>query len=111
MEFPKSFKNEELNKKWIELKKIRDVCNISIEEKRTNKEIGSSLEASLTINLNKKIFDLIEDIDFAELCITSYAQVLETELDEIVVSTTKAEGKKCSVCWKINKNECKRHPV
>ena len=47
MEFPKSFKNEELNKKWIELKKIRDVCNISIEEKRTNKEIGSSLEASL----------------------------------------------------------------
>ena len=55
MEFPKSFENEQLNKKWIELKKIRDICNISIEEKRASKEIGSSLEANLTINLNKNL--------------------------------------------------------
>ena len=53
IEFPDSFKNEKLNKKWIDLKKIRDICNISIEEKRANKEIGSSLEANLTINLNE----------------------------------------------------------
>ena len=51
--FPESFKNEDLNKKWIELIKIRDICNISIEEKRASKEIGSSLEAELKINLNK----------------------------------------------------------
>ena len=56
MEFPKSFENEKLNKKWIELKKIRDVCNISIEAKRASKEIGSSFEANfnLIINLNEK---------------------------------------------------------
>ena len=53
MKFPKSFENEKLNEKWIELKKIRDICNISIEAKRASKEIGSSLEANLTINLNK----------------------------------------------------------
>ena len=47
MKFPKSFENIKLNKKWIELKKIRDICNISIEEKRASKEIGSSLEANL----------------------------------------------------------------
>ena len=110
MKFPKSFENEKLNKKWEELKKIRDICNISIEEKRTNKEIGSSLEVDLTINLNKKISNLISGVDFAELCITSNAQIVETELDEITASAIKAEGKKCSVCWKINKGGCKRHP-
>ena len=50
LEFPESFYNENLNQKWLELIKIRNVCNISIEEKRASKEIGSSLEASLKIN-------------------------------------------------------------
>ena len=54
-EFPDKFKNEKLSKKWIELIKIRDICNISIEEKRASKEIGSSLEASLKIELNQKL--------------------------------------------------------
>ena len=36
MKFPKTFDNEKLNKKWEELKKIRDICNISIEAKRSN---------------------------------------------------------------------------
>ena len=48
IEFPKSFENKKLNEKWIELKKIRDICNISIEAKRATKEIGSSLEAKST---------------------------------------------------------------
>ena len=34
--------------------KIRDICNLSIEEKRASKEIGSSLEADLEIKLSKK---------------------------------------------------------
>ena len=28
---------------------------------------------------------------------------------EIVVKTTKAEGQKCPVCWKINVKLCERH--
>jgi len=55
MKFPKFFENDQLNKKWIELKKIRDVCNVSIETKRASKEIGSSLEANLVISLNKNL--------------------------------------------------------
>ena len=58
MKFPKSFNNEKLNKKWIELKKIRDICNISIDYKRVNKEIGSSLETNFSFNLNKKLLIL-----------------------------------------------------
>jgi len=111
IEFPRSFENEKLNIKWAELKKIRDISNISIEAKRASKEIGSSLEANLTISLNEKLFKITEKTNFAELCITSDAKIEKTELDEITVITTKAEGEKCSVCWKINKNGCKRHPI
>jgi isoleucyl-tRNA synthetase len=111
MKFPKSFENEELNKRWIELKKIRDICNVSIEEKRANKEIGSSLEANLIINVNQELFKITENIDLAELCITSSADIVKVETNIISVQTIKAEGKKCSVCWKINKNRCERHSV
>ena len=109
IEFPKSFENEKLNKKWEELKKIRDICNISIEEKRANKEIGSSLEANLIINLNKNLYKIINNIDFSELCITSSVKIKESDSEQVIVKTTKAEGNKCPVCWKINKEKCERH--
>jgi isoleucyl-tRNA synthetase len=108
MEFPKSFENEKLNKKWVELKKIRDICNISIESKRVSKEIGSSLEANLIINLNKNLYEILGNIDFSELCITSSAIVQETNEKDVTAETTKAEGNKCPVCWKINKDKCAR---
>jgi isoleucyl-tRNA synthetase len=108
LEFPKNFKNENLNQKWIELIKIRNVCNISIEEKRASKEIGSSLEASLKINLDKKLNVISKDIDFSELCITSSAEVSYFENFETNVQTSKAEGSKCEVCWKITEKPCSR---
>jgi isoleucyl-tRNA synthetase len=112
IKFPKSFENEILNKKWIKLKKIRDICNISIEAKRTSKEIGSSLEANLIINLNEELLKITENINFSELCITSGAKIKKNEEEEEVsVETIKAEGVKCSVCWKINKDGCERHPL
>tara|TARA_Y100000389_G_C17222066_1_gene393817 strand:- start:151 stop:696 length:546 start_codon:yes stop_codon:yes gene_type:complete len=111
IEFPKQFENKELNKKWLELKRIRDICNISIEAKRANKEIGSSLEANLSISLNEELFEITKNTNFSELCITSDAKIEKTDSDEVSVITFKAEGKKCPVCWKINKNGCKRHQI
>ena len=111
IKFPKSFENTKLNEKWIELKKIRDICNISIETKRASKEIGSSLEANLTININKEQLNFIENIDLAELCITSEVNIIKTNDKEIKVETKKAEGEKCPICWKISKNGCQRHAI
>jgi isoleucyl-tRNA synthetase len=108
LQFPKIFKNEKLNQKWLQFIKIRNVCNISIEEKRASKEIGSSLEASLKINLDKKLSEISKDVDFSELCITSSAEVSYLENSETKVQTTKAEGSKCQVCWKITKDACSR---
>ena len=110
LKFPISFKNENLNQKWLELIKIRNVCNISIEEKRASKEIGSSLEADLKIQISKKLKKLTENTDFSELCITSKAEVNYKDDIETTATTSKAKGSKCPVCWKINEGPCPRHP-
>ncbi len=109
LEFPDKFKNQELNEKWIELIKIRNICNISIEEKRASKEIGSSLEADLKIQLSRKLKKISENTDFSELCITSKAEVIYEDDIEITANTSKAKGNKCPVCWKINEGPCPRH--
>ena len=109
IDLPDFFKNEELDKKWYELIKVRNICNVSIEEKRASKEIGSSLEAELEINLGKKFSEITKGIDFSELCITSKAQISFKEIDEIIVKTYKAKGTKCPVCWKISEKACVRH--
>ena len=109
LNFPSSFKNEALNNKWQELIKIRNICNISIEEKRASKEIGSSLEAELKIDLNDKFKDITKNIDFSELCITSKATISFSTITEVEVNTIKAKGSKCPVCWKISEELCPRH--
>ena len=109
---PSKWNNPDLNNKWTELIKIRDKCNSSIELKRASKEIGSSLEANLKILLNDKLIQLSKGTDFSEICITSGADVDKIKKDdgeEIIIETNKAEGKKCSVCWKIMKDKCERH--
>ena len=106
--FPKKFKNEELEKKWSELIKIRNICNVSIEEKRASKEIGSSLEAEINIQLNNNYKKIITDIDLSELCITSKAKIIYNDSEDIVVNTKKASGDKCPVCWKIRIDRCAR---
>ena len=109
-DYPKKFKNEELEKKWLELIKIRDICNISIEEKRASKEIGSSLEAEINVQLNNSYKKIITNIDLAELCITSKAEITYDDKVDIVVKSKKALGEKCPVCWKISREPCIRHP-
>ncbi len=109
LEFPKKFQNSELNIKWSQLLEIRDSCNLSIEEKRASKEIGSSLEAALTIGLSKKKLSLVEGMDLAELFITSSVDVNANQEDKIIVKTVKASGNKCPVCWKISTKPCIRH--
>ena len=109
LEFPENFKNEKLNNKWHELIRVRNICNISIEEKRASKEIGSSLEAELEISLDKKFEEITKGIDFSELCITSKAAISFNENKEINVKTLKAKGNKCPVCWKISEEVCVRH--
>ncbi len=109
LDYPEKFKNDQLNQKWLSLINIRNICNISIEEKRATKEIGSSLEAKLKINLDNKLYEITKNIDFSELCITSSSEVIYNENIETSAETSKAKGTKCPVCWKIMEEACPRH--
>ena len=111
IKIPNNWGNIKLNEKWLDLKKIRDNCNISIEEKRAEKIIGSSLEAKIELKLKDKFYKKYNNTDFEELFITSEVNVLHDEtIDNDVESlASKADGKKCPVCWKIRKENCERH--
>ena len=106
---PKVWENKTLDTKWKQLFKIRELVNVAIEEKRTNKEIGSSLEAELKITTDSKKFQLLESIDLAEYFITSKADKSESKIkDELVIKVAKSKGVKCPRCWKIFEDKCKR---
>jgi isoleucyl-tRNA synthetase len=111
LNFPEKFKNEKLNIKWKELIIIRNICNVSIEEKRASKEIGSSLEAELEITLDKKYSETVKNVDFSEICITSKAEIFFKENIKTSINVTKASGSKCPVCWKISEDPCAKHPL
>ncbi len=108
VKIPKNWRNDELNKKWTELFKIKQVANIALEEKRSSKEIGSSLEAQVKLSVNEEKFILLKDLDLAEYFIVSKAEKELSDNDEIKVGVIKANGKKCERCWKILETKCNR---
>ena len=111
-ELPKDWKNPQLAEKWHTIRKVRRVATGALELDRQEKRIGSSLEAMITIFIEDESYKAdLKDINFAEISITSAAEVkfektpkdgftLE-EVKGISVKTTKALGKKCGRCWKI----------
>ena len=113
-EIPSSWKNEKLNEKWDKLFSIRQKVNISIEEKRSSKIIGSSLEADVNISLPKNEFEILKTIDAEELFITSKVKkTLSNEKEKgLIITIKKADGNKCIRCWKIvekiKDNKCPR---
>ena len=111
LNFPEKFDNSNLNSKWEQLIKIRDICNLSIEQKRASKDIGSSLEAALIVKLNNENQKFLKNIDLSELCITSSVKIENGDTNEVIVETMKATGEKCPVCWKISSTPCERHKL
>ena len=97
-----------MSEKWSKLYKIKQEANIAIEAKRATKEIGSSLEADIKINVNNKYLKVLENLNLAEYFITSKAEKKLFDKGEIKVEVKKALGKKCEVCWKILEKKCKR---
>ena len=56
------------------------------------------------------MYSLAQNHDFSEICITSSASIsYDNNLEkEIEITSSKAVGNKCPVCWKIRENICKR---
>jgi isoleucyl-tRNA synthetase len=110
-----TFRDEALAAKWEIIRTIRRVVTGALEVARAAKRIGSSLEASPIIYLPKEHMADLFDVDWAEVSITSNAEVVVLNQGEqpppeafklpdaigIGVTIEKAVGIKCARSWKI----------
>src|SRR5262249_34862908 len=102
-----------LAEKWRQIRRVRSVVTGALEIERGLKNIGSSLEAAPRVYVvDDALRELLQDIEFDEICITSQL-VLETgegpqeafrlpEVPGVAVVVTKAQGRKCARSWKIS---------
>jgi isoleucyl-tRNA synthetase len=109
------FRDDALAMKWEIIRTIRGVVTGALEVERAAKNIGSSLEASPIIYLPEMYISHLFDVDWAEVCITSNAEVVVLKHGEdappdafqlehapgIGVVVEKAVGTKCARSWKI----------
>ncbi|MEH6830105.1 MAG: isoleucine--tRNA ligase [Sulfitobacter sp.] len=109
---PADWRNDALAARSETVRAVRRVVTGALEEQRTAKVIGSSLEAGPTVYLSPELAQVITNRDtFADLCITSQITLQEGDapegaftLDDVAgvgVVFAKAEGEKCARCWKV----------
>ena len=110
-----AWRNDALARKWDIIRAVRSVVTGALEIERAAKRIGSSLEASPMIYIPKEFAADLIDVDFAEVAITSSAElhILRDgeeppanafRLDDVPgvgVVAEKAVGTKCARSWKI----------
>ena len=67
-----------------------------MEKKRQEKIIGSSLEASVLIETNRKL----TLADISSVLIVSHIELKSAKTESVIVE--RAEGEKCLRCWKFD---------
>ncbi|MGI8917038.1 MAG: isoleucine--tRNA ligase [Pyrinomonadaceae bacterium] len=89
--------------KWEQLFEVREDVLRALEEARTAKHIGSSLEARVEISAAGATYNLLEQHldDLRYLFIVSQVDVLRAEsaANEVAIKILAAEGNKCERCW------------
>ena len=102
---------DEVNELFGLFFELKDKVNKKLEEARNDKIIGSSLEAVVVLNLDKK-YDIVKDKlgkYLHQLFIVSKIEYVD-DGEEVVV--TLSNGKKCNRCWNyvdhLNNDICDR---
>jgi isoleucyl-tRNA synthetase len=110
---PPSWRDEALAARWDNIRKTRAVVTGALELERADKKIGSSLEAAPQVYLaDADLREVLRGIDFAEVCITSDAQIIAgegppeafrlPEVPGVAVVSARAQGRKCARSWKYS---------
>ena len=111
--FPSISQSEELISKWNRVREIRSEITKAIELEREAGNIGSSLQAELSITADKSDFDLLnslgEDLHFVTITSSAKIQLNNTRL-QIDVRSSKL--RKCGRCWHhtMDAGEDAQHP-
>ncbi|HEX5599778.1 MAG TPA: class I tRNA ligase family protein, partial [Hyphomicrobiaceae bacterium] len=109
---PKAWRDDALAKKWEQVRRVRRVVTGALEIERAAKNIGSSLEAAPDIYVaDEALLDALEDVDMAEVAITSAAQIVPSappvgaftlpDVPGVGVVARRAQGRRCERSWRI----------
>ena len=97
--------------KWAQLIAVRDEVKKVLEQARADKQIGASLEASVTLYCNDAVYALLNSIpmdELADLMIVSQVELVKGEggaasaVEGLGVAAAHATGEKCERCWKYS---------
>ncbi|HEY0282717.1 MAG TPA: isoleucine--tRNA ligase, partial [Rhizomicrobium sp.] len=107
---PAEWQAPALIEKWNRIRSLRRVVTGALEIKRRDKIIGASLEAAPVLYVSDASdAQMLNEIDFAEVAITSAAHVVTREpppdaftlpeVPGVAVTFHHADGDKCARCW------------
>ncbi|HKQ94375.1 MAG TPA: isoleucine--tRNA ligase [Aestuariivirgaceae bacterium] len=110
---PAEWQDAALEEKWQRIREVRRVVTGALEiERQEKKTIGASLEAAPIVHVSDPdLFGAVDDIDLAEICITSAATLKSGEgpadafrlpdVKGVAVTSELAKGRKCARSWKF----------
>ncbi|MEM9795052.1 MAG: isoleucine--tRNA ligase [Pseudomonadota bacterium] len=106
-----AWRDDDLAAKWSRIRAVRRAVNGALEVARRDKVIGSSLEAAPRVHVDAATAEILADVPFADICITSDISISTDPAPEdafrmegernVAVVFAHAEGGKCQRCWKI----------
>ena len=109
---PQAWRDEALAAKWADVRSIRAVVTGALEIARTNKAIGSSLEAAPQVFLaTDELRHSLTGVDLADICITSgigieigdgpHGAFRLADVPGVAVVFRRAQGRRCARSWRI----------
>ena len=112
-EFPKAdpgLMDEDLARRWETIIRVRGEVTRVLETARAEKQIGHSLDASVTLAVSKNLHDVLApyEADLKSIFIVSAANLMsdenmdgfvQTEVEGLWVKAGPAPGEKCQRCW------------
>jgi len=100
-EFPRAsgIEQGDSRQEWERLFEVRDQVLRVLEEARVAKQIGSSLEAKVTLSASGETLELLRahQNELRYIFIVSQVELLEG--GELSISVSRAAGEKCERCW------------
>jgi isoleucyl-tRNA synthetase len=132
-----AWKQPELAEKWVKLRELRTETNKVLEQARSAKDIGSSLEAKVLIHVAdsdwKAVLQSLNPADslasngideLRYLFLASQVELLDsadriagmkyaTQTETLSIGVADAEGQKCDRCWNYSTHvgESEEHPL
>ena len=110
-DIPDHWRDDSLAEKWGKIRSVRKVVTGALEIERSEKRIGSSLQAHPVVHTTEENCALFRDLDAAELFITSGAELTTNVapksafrmvgIENIAVVPTLSNSEKCPRCYQF----------